>query len=99
TDRRSHIELLEPDAFLRQPVDVRRRDFLVAETSKVLPSHVIDQNHAEVGTFRGRHRMEQALCQQQEKPTRKTTADGSFHLDPTLSNRVLRATCKCVSPL
>ena len=53
TDRRGDVELLEAEALGGEAINLGRHRVLVAETGKVAPPHVVDEDHNEIGTARG----------------------------------------------
>ena len=53
TDRRGDVKLFEAQALGGEAIDLGRLRVLVAETGKVAPPHIVDEDHNEIGTARG----------------------------------------------
>jgi hypothetical protein len=56
-DRRDGVELFEAQALGGKAVDVGGCGLLVSEAGKIAPTHVIDENHDDVGTARSSGRV------------------------------------------
>ena len=61
-DGSSSVEIGEPHSFGRQLVDVRRINEIIAVTTNILPSHIVNENQDDVGTV-GSAELRSGECQ------------------------------------